>query len=129
MSVRFYLLKWISETMIFLLSYLSEFVAKASQRGIFFSVLYLMKSISDFPGDLEEESLLCPVRALRFYLCGTSDLSLRPHSLCLIIVLQGYCQKMDCCPFLCEVVSNAGAVGGSEGCFLRAHSIRCHHID
>ena len=39
---------------------------------------FLLKSLKDFVGDLEDEFLLCPVWDLKFYLQATRDLSSRP---------------------------------------------------
>ena len=61
------------------LTYLSEFRAKSESSARSFSV----RSLRDFVGDLPEELLLCPVRALRLYLSHTASLPSRPRTLCL----------------------------------------------
>ena len=42
---------------------------------------FCVRSLVDFVGDLPEELLLCPVRALRLYLSRTASISPRPRSL------------------------------------------------
>ena len=62
------------------LSYLPEFVAKTQSERNSLPHSFLGKSLTDFVGDLPEERLLCPVRAVRIYLDLTS-FSPRPRSL------------------------------------------------
>ena len=45
---------------------------------------FCVVSLSDFVGDLPDELLLCPVRALRVYLSRVSSVSPRPRSLFLL---------------------------------------------
>ena len=59
------------------LSYLPEFRAKAESE----SRPSHVHSLDDFVGDLPEELLLCPVRALRLYLSQTSSIPSRPRAL------------------------------------------------
>ena len=42
---------------------------------------FLVKSLTDFAAGLDQELLLCPVRALREYLQRTSAVVNRPHRL------------------------------------------------
>ena len=55
------------------LSYLLEFWAKAESEAHPFPCSFCVRSLEDFVGDLLEELLLCPVRALRCYLSRTSS--------------------------------------------------------
>ena len=55
------------------LLYFLEFRAKTES--------FCVRSLWDFVGDLPDELLLCPVRALHVYLSRTSSLSPRPRSL------------------------------------------------
>ena len=63
------------------LSYLPEFVAKTESVKNPLSCAFLVKSLEEFVGDLPEERLLCPVRAVRTYLDITASLSPRPRFL------------------------------------------------
>ena len=62
-------------------SYLPEFVAKMESERNLLPCSYLVKSLSEFVGDLPEERLLCPVRAVHIYLDATSSLTPHPQSL------------------------------------------------
>ena len=50
------------------LSYLPEFVAKTESEQNPLPRSFLVKSLLEFVGELPEECLLCPVRAVRSYL-------------------------------------------------------------
>ena len=63
------------------LSYLPEFRAKTESASNPLPRSFVVKSLRDFVGNLPDELLLCPVRALRIYLRRTSSLSPRPRSL------------------------------------------------
>ena len=63
------------------LSYLPEFRAKAESEARPLPRSFCVRSLTDFVGDLPEELLLCPVRALRFYLSRTASLPSRPRTL------------------------------------------------
>ena len=63
------------------LSYLPEFQAKAESEARPLPRSCCVRSLLDFVGDLPEELLLCPVRALRCYLSHTASLPSRPCSL------------------------------------------------
>ena len=65
----------------FSLSYLPEFVAKTESERNPIPRSFLVRSFSQFVGDLPEEQLLCPVRAVCIYLALTSSISPRPRSL------------------------------------------------
>ena len=63
------------------LSYLPEFRAEAESESRPLPRSFCIRSLTDFVGDLPEELLLCPVRALRVYLSRTSSLPSRPRAL------------------------------------------------
>ena len=63
------------------LSYLPEFRAKTESSVNPLPHSFCVRPLADFVGDLPEELLLCPVRALRHYLSRTASLSPRPRSL------------------------------------------------
>ena len=58
-----------------------EFRAKTESESNRLPRSFIVRSPADFVGDLPEELLLCPVRALRIYLLRTSHLFPRPRSL------------------------------------------------
>ena len=62
------------------LSYLPEFVAKTEFERNPIPRSFLVRSLSQFVGDLPENHLLCPVQAVRIYLDLTSALSPQPRS-------------------------------------------------
>ena len=69
------------------LSYLPEFRAKTESAVNPLPRSFCVRSLKDFVGDLPNELLLCPVRALRSYLARTSSLSPFPRTLLSLLVL------------------------------------------
>ena len=63
------------------LSYLPEFVAKTECERNPLPQFFIVKSLEDFVGDLLEDRLLCPARAVRIYLECTASLAPRPRTL------------------------------------------------
>ena len=63
------------------LSYLPEFVAKTESEVNPLARSFKVKALSDFVGEFEQERLLCPVRALKYYLDRTKSLRLGCRSL------------------------------------------------
>ena len=57
------------------LSYVPEFVAKSESLSRSIPCSFLVKSLSDFAAGLDDDLLLCPVRALRIYLDRTLSLA------------------------------------------------------
>ena len=57
------------------LSYVPEFMAKAESLSRSIPRYFLVKSLSDFAAGLDDDLLLCPVRALRIYLDRTLSLA------------------------------------------------------
>ena len=89
------------------------------------SCFSLVRSLSEFVGDLPKEHLLCPVYAVRIYLDTTTSLTLRPRSLfvsprCLLRALS----KNVLLLFLRQVISDAGAIWDISAGPPRAHSVR-----
>ena len=84
------------------LSYLPEFVAKTELEHNPLPRSILVWSLEDFVGDLPEDRLLCPMRAVRVYLRCMEALRLRPWTLCLRVVLLGHYLKMLCLILLGE---------------------------
>ena len=108
-----------------LLSYRPGFVAKTESASNPIPRTFLLKSLGDFAASLEEELLLCPVRALRTYLDRTRDLPRRPQSLFISPRFPSRAISKNALSFfLRELISGAGAVGEDGGRPPRAHSIR-----
>ena len=63
------------------LSHLPEFVAKTESERNPLPRSFLVGSLEEFVGDLPEECVLCPVRAVRTYLTVTSSVAPRSRSL------------------------------------------------
>ena len=63
------------------LSFLPEFQAKSESEVRPLPCSFRVHSLADFVGDLPDELLLCPVRALRAYLDRTASFPSRPHTL------------------------------------------------
>ena len=63
------------------LYYLPEFRAKTESAVNPLPCSFCLRSLNDFVGDLPDELLLCPVRALRSYLSRTSSFVSRPRTL------------------------------------------------
>ena len=62
-------------------SYILQFVAKSESLTRSIPRSFLIKSLSDFAAGLDDDLLLCPVRALRIYLNRTRSLSPLRHRL------------------------------------------------
>ena len=82
-----------------------------------------MRSLNSFVGDLPDELLLCPVRALRAYLARTSSVLPRPRTL---FVSPRSLSKNALSFFLCDVISRAysSSSATSAPSSSRAHSVR-----
>ena len=108
-----------------ILSYVPFFVAKTESRVNPLPRSFRLASLEDFAPGLDEESLLCPVRALRFYMKRTKGFMRRGSSL----FVSPSCptrsiSKNAVSFFLRKVISDAGALREGEGHNLRAHSVR-----
>ena len=105
------------------LSYVPEFVAKAESIS---NPLprSLVTSLSDFAAGLDNELLLCPVRALHIYLDRTSSFSPLPRRLFLSPRRPPHSLSKNAISFfLQEVIHGAGAARPEVGS-VRAHSVR-----
>ena len=63
------------------LSYLPEFRAKTESAVNPLPRSFCVRSLNSFVGDLPDELLLCPVRAIRSYLSQTSSIAPHPRTL------------------------------------------------
>ena len=77
------------------LSYLPEFVAKTESERNPLPRFFIVKSLEDFVGDLPEDHLLCPARAVRIYLECTASIVPRPRALFVSRVVRlSHCLRM-----------------------------------
>ena len=107
------------------LSYLPEFVAKTESTSNPIPRSFLVKSLAEFVGNLEEEQLLCPVRALKYYLKATNDIVQRPHNL----FVSPRCRtrpmsKNALSFFIRETIASSRHLEDFEGHAPKAHSVR-----
>ena len=99
------------------LSYIPQFVAKSESLTRSIPRSFLVKSLADFAAGLDNDLLLCPVRALRLYLPGRHRLFVSPRR------PTRHLSKNALSFFLREVISAAGAARPQVGS-LRAHEVR-----
>ena len=106
------------------LSYTPQFVAKSESLTRSSPRSFLVKSLSDFVAGLDDDLLLCPMRALRIYLDRTWSLSPLRHRL-FVSPRRPSCamSKNAVSFFLREVIHAAGASRPEVGS-IRAHEIR-----
>ena len=105
------------------LSYVLEFVAKTESLSNPIPRSFLARSLSDFAAGLDEELLLCPVRALRIYLDRTASFSPLPRRLFVSPRRPSRDLSKNFVSFLREVIHEAEA-GRPEVGLVRAHSVR-----
>ena len=107
------------------LSYVPQFMAKSKSLTHTIPRSFLVKSLSDFEAGLDDDLLLCPVRALRIYLDKThSTLSPIRHRLFLSPRRPSRAMSKNAVSsFLREVIHAAGASRPEVGS-VRAHEIR-----
>ena len=105
------------------LSYVPQFVAKSESLTRSIPRSFLVKSLSDFAAGLDDDLLLCPVRALRIYLDRLSSLSPFRHRLFVSHRPTRPFSKNAVSFFLRDVISSAGASRPEVG-QIRAHDIR-----
>ena len=106
------------------LSYVPQFVAKSESLTRSIPRSFLVKSLSDFAADLDDDLLLCPVWALRIYLDRTAALAPNRHHL----FVSPRCPSRSISKnavsfFLRDVISSAGTSRPEVG-RLRAHDVR-----
>ena len=84
---------------------------------------FLVRSLEEFVGDLPDDRLLCPVRAVRVYLRVTEALRPRPRALFVSPSCpSGALSKNALSFFIRRVIIDSGMAG--EGVSPRAHSVR-----
>ena len=106
-------------------SYVSDFVAKTESEQNPIPRSFLIKSLKEFVGELEQDYWLCPVRAVKYYIQATKDIVSRPRTL----FVSPKCRQRSLSKnamsfFLRDTISGAGALRADVGQGLRAHSIR-----
>ena len=107
------------------LSYLPEFVAKTESEANPIPRHFIVEALSEFAAGLEEGSLLCPVRAIQYYLERTGKVQNRPRNLFISPKKpQRPISKNAISFFLRETISESGALVEEGGQRPRAHSIR-----
>ena len=105
--------------------YLPHFIAKTERADAPVPRSFRVLSLREFAGDLEEGSLMCPVRAVNFYLRRTSFVVVRTSSLFVSPRSPSRpISKNAGSYFLRGVISEAGAVREDVAAPLRAHSVR-----
>ena len=104
--------------------YVPDFVAKSESLSRTIPRSFLVRSLSDFAAGLDDDLLLCPVRALCIYLDRLSTLSPLRRRL-FVSPSRPSCplSKNAVSFFLRDVISSAGASRPEVG-RLRAHDIR-----
>ena len=106
------------------LSYVPQFVAKSESLTRSIPRSFLVKSLSNFAPGLDDDLLLCPVRALRIYLDRLSSFSPLCHRLFVSPRRPTRpLYKNAVSFFLRDVISSAGASRPEVG-RIRAHDIR-----
>ena len=106
------------------LSYVPQFVANSESLTRSIPRSFLVKSLSDFAAGLDDDLLLCPVRALRLFLDRTASLApLRHHLFVSPRCPSRSLSKNAISFFLRGVISSAGASRPEVG-RLRAHDVR-----
>ena len=108
-----------------MVSYLPHFIAKTERVDAPVPCSFRILSLREFAGDLEEGSLLCPVRALNVYLRPTRSVVVRASSLFVSPRSPSRpISKNAVSYFLREVISEAGAIRADVAAPLHAHSVR-----
>ena len=106
-------------------SFQPYFIAKTERVDAPVPRSFRVLSLREFTGDLEEASILCPVRALNIYLRRTSSVVVRASSLFVSPHSPSHpISKNAVSYFLREVMSEAGAARQDVAAPLRAHSVR-----
>ena len=107
-----------------MVSYIPHFIAKTEHADAPVPRSFHILSLRDFAGDLEEGSLLCPVRAVNLYLQRTQSFVVRAHTL--FVFPQSPSRPISrnaVLYFLREVISEAGSVRADVASPLWAHSV------
>ena len=105
------------------LSYLPEFVAKTESERNPLPRSFLVRSFEEFVGDLPEDRLLCPARAICVYLRLMENLRTRPRTHFVSPSCPSWAlSKNALFSFIRRVIIDSGAV--EEGVSPHAHSVR-----
>ena len=96
------------------LVYHMEFVAETESKRNSLPRSFLVRSLEEFVGNLCEERLLCPVRAVRTYLAVTSSIAPRPRSLLVSPRHPTRSLSKNALSFLYQVIIDAGSVEEGE---------------
>ena len=105
------------------LSYIPQFVAKSESLTRSIPRSFLVKSLSDFAAGLDD-LLLCPVRALRFYLDRTRSLSPLCHRLFVSPRRPSRSMSKNAVSFFLREVIHAAGASRPEVGSVRAHEVR-----
>ena len=106
------------------LSYVPQFVAKSKSLSRSIPRSFLVKSLSDFAAGLDEDLLLCPVRALRIYLDRTHPMAPVRHRLLVSRRRPSRAMSKNAVSFFLREVIHAAGASIPEVGFVRAHEIR-----
>ena len=106
------------------LSYVPQFVAKSESLTCSIPRSFLVKSLSDFAAGLDEDLLLCPVRALRIYLAQTRPLALVRHRLWVSPRHPSRSMSKNAVSFFPREVVHAAWASRPEVGSVRTHEIR-----
>ena len=106
------------------LSYIPQFVAKSESLTRSIPRSFLVKSLSDFAAGLDDDLLLCPVRALRIYFDRTRSLSPLHHRLFVSPCRPSRAMSKNAVSFFLRDVIHAAGASRPEVGSVRAHEIR-----
>ena len=106
------------------LSYVPQFVAKSESLTRSNPRSFLVKSLSDFAAGLDDDFLLCPVRALCIYLDRTRSLSPLRHRLFVSLRRPSHAMSKNVVSFFLREVIHAAGASRPEVGSVRAHEIR-----
>ena len=106
------------------LSYIPQFVAKSESLTRSIPRSFLVKSLSDFAAGLDDDLLLCPVRALHFYLDRTRSLSPLRHRLFVSPRRPSRAMSKNAVSFFLREVIHAAGASRPEVGSVRAHEVR-----
>ena len=101
------------------LSYIPEFVAKSESLARSIPRSFLVRSLSDFAAGLDDDLLLCPVRALLIYLDQTLSLAPSRRRLFVSPTFPTRAMSKNAVSFFLREVIHGAEVGA-----VRAHDIR-----
>ena len=106
------------------LSYVPEFLAKSESLSRSIPRSFLVKSLSDFAAGLDDDLLLCPVRALRIYLDRTLSLAPSRRRLFVSPSCPARTMSKNAVSFFLREVIHGAAPSRPEVGSVRAHDIR-----